>query len=201
MKKRLFILCLMAFLSEFVWGQASDSPYSIVVHAAGGRGEFEGLVENRSTNHWVVAMGVDEKWSFSERWALVLGLDYQYWYFIDYYVNGGSYSNEPPPDNANGYIIRLPVRLEHQIDGYYLALGTLVEKGFGDCSEGRLKDILSLGPTVEVGGRIRLSEKSALRIGLQLSVGHTFSIDKYQDLECTRVETSLLLRIGYEYHF
>lgn len=200
MKKTTILLSLIVMLFTTALAQNTEKPYSIVVHAAGGRGEFEGLVENRSTNHWVVAMGVDEKWSFSKRWALVLGLDYQYWYFIDYYVNGGTHNNEPPPDKANGHIIRLPVRFEHQIEEYYLALGALLEKGFGDRSEGRLEDILSLGPTVEVGGRIRLSEKSALRIGLQLSVGHTFSIGKYQDLECTRVETSLLLRIGYEYH-
>lgn len=201
MKRTLFILCLMAFLLGSVLGQTSDSPYSIVVHTAGGYGEFEGLVEYRSTTHLVVALGVDEKWSFSEYWALVLGLDYQYWYFMDYYVYGGSHSVEPPPDNANGHIIRLPVRLEYQKDWYYLALGALIEKGFGASSEGNLKDIVSIGPTFEIGGRIRLSEKSTLRIGPQISVGHTLSIDKYQNLECTRVEASSLLRIGYEYHF
>ena len=201
MKKSFFILCLMAFLSGSVWGQTSDSPYSIVVHTAGGYGEFESLDEYRSTTHLVVAMGVDEKWSFSEHWALVLGLDYQYWYFMDYNVHGESHNVEPPPDNANGHIVRLPVRLEYQKDWYYLALGALIEKGFGDRSEGNLKDILSLGPTLEIGGRIRLSEKSTLRIEPQISVGHTFGIDKYQDLECTRVEASSLLRIGYEYHF
>ena len=201
MKRTLFILCLMAFLLGSVLGQTSDSPYSIVVHTAGGYGEFEGLVEYRSTTHLVVALGADEKWSFSEHWALVLGLDYQYWYFMDYYVYSGSHSVEPPPNNANGHIIRLPVRLEYQKDWYYLAFGALIEKGFGDRSEGYLKDILSLGPTVEIGGKIRLSDKSTLRIGPQISVGHTLGIDKYQDLECTRVEASSLLRIGYEYHF
>jgi hypothetical protein len=201
MKNALFLLCLMIFLSGSVFGQTSNSPYSIVVHAAGGYGEFESLVNYRSTEYLVVALGVDEKWNFSEHWALVIGLDYQYWYFMNYYVYGGAHSVGSPPDNANGPIIRFPIRFEYQKDWYYVALGALVEKGFGDNSDNDVKDIVSLGPTVEIGGRIRLSEKSTLRIGPQISAGHTFGIGKYQSLECSRVEASLLLRIGYEYHF
>jgi hypothetical protein len=54
---------------------------------------------------------------------------------------------------------------------------------------------------MEMGGRIRLSENSKLRIGLQTSVGATLSIGYHKELFLGQVEANALLRIGYEYHF
>ena len=201
MKKVLFLLCLMAFLSGSVLGQTSNSPYSIVAHTAFGYGAFPGLIADMSTSHRIVALGVDEEYDLSEHWALLFGLDYQYRYFSGYSIHAGPEGVESQYYSAGDHIVRIPIRFEYHKRWFYLALGSYIEKGSGDISESNSKDIATFGPIVEMGGRIRLSEKSKLRIGLQTSVGANLGIGNYQNLICTRVEASSLLRIGYEYHF
>ncbi|MCR5659563.1 MAG: hypothetical protein K6G25_09605, partial [Bacteroidales bacterium] len=98
-----------------------------------------------------------------------------------------------------GHIVRLPIRLEYHKRWFYLAFGPYLEKAFGDVSAGSIKEIATLGPTMEIGGRIRLSDNGQLRIGLQTSVGAALSYHK--ELFFGRVEANALLRIGYEYHF
>ncbi|MBQ8959358.1 MAG: hypothetical protein IJ057_12820 [Bacteroidales bacterium] len=71
-----------------------------------------------------------------------------------------------------------------------------LEKTFGDISEGNPNEIATIGPTLEMGGRIRLSENDRLRIGLQTSVGAT--LYRYsKGVDIGRIEASCL----YEHWF
>ena len=150
-----------------------------------------------TTGHRIASLGIVGKYDYAEKWSLLAGLDYQFWYFKGYsYHDGNSH-----PYTASGHIVRLPIRLEYNKRWFYMDFGPYLEKEFGDVSAGSIKEIATIGPILEMGGRIRLSEKGKLRIGLQTSVGATLGIGYNHKLFFERVEASSLLRIGYDYHF
>ena len=201
MKRSAILLSLMVLLSIATLAQNSEKPYSLVAHVGGGSGSFPFLDGDMTTSHRIAALGIDGKYDFAEHWSLLVGLDYQFWYFKGYYIHSDPDGVENLPYTATGHIMRLPIRLEYHKRWFYMAFGPYLEKAFGDVSAGSIKEIATLGPTMEIGGRIRLSDNGKLRIGLQTSVGTTLSIGYHKELFFGRVEANALLRIGYEYHF
>lgn len=201
MKRLAIILSLMVLLFTRALAQNAEKPYSVLGHVGGGGGSFPFMTADMTTGHRIVALGIDGKYDLAEHWSFLIGLDYQFWYFKGYYIYGGPNGVEHHPYTASGHIVRLPFRLEYHKRWFYLAFGPYLEKAFGDVSAGSIKEIATLGPTMEMGSRIRISEKSKLRIGLQTSVGATFSIGYHKELFLGRVEANSLLQIGYEYHF
>ena len=199
MKRSAILLSLMVLLSIATLAQNSEKPYSLVAHVGGGSGSFPFLDGDMTPSHRIAALGIDGKYDFAEHCSLLVGLDYQFWYFKGYYIHSDPDGVENLPYTATGHIVRLPIRLEFHKRWFYLAFGPYLEKALGDVSAGSIKEIATLGPTIEIGGRIRLSDNGQLRIGLQTSVGATLSYHK--ELFFGRVEANALLRIGYEYHF
>ena len=197
MKKTFFILYLMALLFKSVLAQNPEKPYSLVAHIGGGGGFFPGLIADMTTGHRIASLGIVGKYDYAEKWSLLAGLDYQFWYFKGYSYHDGN----THPYTASGHIVRIPIRLEYNKRWFYMDFGPYLEKEFGDVSSGSIKEIATIGPTLEMGGRIRLSEKGKLRIGLQTSVGATLGIGYNHNVFFERVEANSLIQIGYEYCF
>ena len=191
MKKLTLLIILLCDLVSAV-AQSSQTPYFLVTHAGAGYGFFPGLVADMTTGHSIAAGGINGRYDFAEKWSLLVGLDYQFWYFKGYSFPDGI----PHPYTASGHAVRLPIRLEYHKRWFYMAFGPYLEKTFGDISEGNPNEIATIGPTLEMGGRIRLSENDRLRIGLQTSVGAT--LYRYsKGVDIGRIEASCL----YEHWF
>lgn len=196
MKKTLCLLCLLVYLGGSAWAQATRQPHSIIIQTGLGYGAFPGLIADVTTGHRIVALGTDWKYAFAEHWALLTGLDFHYYHFKGYSYHDGI----PHPFTKSVPVLRLPVRLEYQKRWFYLAFGPYVERDLGNYFSGSITELATIGPTTEIGGRIRLTETSRLRIGLQTSVGVAIGINNnYHQLVLQQVEASCLLRIGYEF--
>ena len=107
--------------------------------------------------------GVDAKVSFNEHWSLLAGVEYNYrWGFSE-----GGYIF--PDDHREGlrHFIRIPVRAEFTHKWFYVNAGLFVERATNTRYDANETINFGIGPEVELGGRIRLSENDRLRIGMQ----------------------------------
>jgi hypothetical protein len=178
------------------------------VHPGIGFGTYPGLITDGTTNHWIANMGVDWKYDFSEHWSLLVGMDFQYRLTNGYYITQGVDGPENRPFTSRNYIIKVPVLFEYHARWFYIAVGPYLLREIGDLFSGNSRELATIGPTVEVGGRIKLSEKSHLRIGWQSSIGielrkrtNYYYNNTTTSLGIGRIEANSLLQIGYEYHF
>ncbi len=197
MKKLIIILALAVLMPLFAAAQHGGTPVSLVAHLGGGLGAFPERNIGARTDHFIGALGADAKFGLSDKWSLLVGLEYQIRYsnisWVGHYGNYGVIHNNKI---LRGHYLRLPIRVEFDYKWFYASAGPYLEKGFGNMPA---KNELGLaGADLELGGRIKLGRNDRLRIGWLTSYGCSFDNRKplidYKELD-------FLLRIGYEHLF
>ncbi len=145
-------------------------------------------------------LGVDVKYDFNEHWSLLGGIDYQY-----------RRTNSDKPENwedgvpgtgFNNYF-RLPVRVEFSYKWFYVNAGPYVERAVNPWLDARTYEHFGFGGMSEIGGRIKLTENSRLRLGLQFMMGHdriTYKVGHAEEHWTCLSFIGLPFSVGYEIH-
>ena len=152
----------IAFLCCFSAKAQETKEWSIIPFAKIGY-TLDGTVDLDDVYH--VDAGVDAKVSFNNHWSLLAGVEYNYrWGFN---THDGWFC---VADRREGlrHFIRIPVRVEFTHKWFYADAGLFVERATNTRYDANETVNFSVGPEVEVGGRIRLSEKDHLRLGWQI---------------------------------
>ena len=98
---------------------------------------------------------LDDVVSFNKHWSLLAGVEYNYrWGF------NTKESFLSPGDHREGlrHFIRIPVRAEFTHKWFYADAGLFVERATNTRYDANETINFGIGPEVELGGRIRLSE-------------------------------------------
>ena len=159
--KRILVTMAIAFLCCFSAKAQETKEWSIIPFAKIGY-TLDGTVDLDDVYH--VDAGVDAKVSFNKHWSLLAGVEYNYrWGFN---THDGWFC---VADRREGlrHFIRIPLRAEFTHKWFYANAGLFVERATNTRYDANKTIDLGLGPEVELGGRIRLSENNHLRIGLQ----------------------------------
>ena len=141
--------------------------------------------------------GVNAKVSFNKHWSLMTGVEYNYrWGFN---THDGWFS---VADRREGlrHFIRIPVCAEFTHKWFYADAGLFVERATNTRYDANETVNFSVGPEVEVGGRIRLSEKDHLRIGCQYQLCVNHVTEKGQSTLYGGF-FGAFLTMGYEHRF
>jgi hypothetical protein len=141
--------------------------------------------------------GVDAKVSFNKHWSLLAGVEYNYrWGF------NTKESFLSPGDHREGlrHFIRIPVRAEFTHKWFYVNAGLFVERATNTRYDANETINFGIGPEVELGGRIRLSENDRLRIGWQSLLCYNHVTEKDQSSFYGGF-FGAFLTMGYEHRF
>jgi len=170
--KRILVTMAIAFLCCFSAKAQNSKEWSIIPFAKIGY-VLDGTVSTASLDEVYHAnVGVNAKVSFNKHWSLLTGVEYNYrWGFHE---NASGWFH--PADHREGlrHFIRIPVCAEFTHKWFYADAGLFVERATNTRYDANETVNFSVGPEVEVGGRIRLSGNDHLRIGsqCQLCVNH-----------------------------
>ena len=161
LKKRVLVVTAIAFLCCFSAKAQETKEWSIIPFAKIGV-TLDGTVDLDDVYH--VDAGVDAKVSFNKHWSLLAGVEYNYRWGFDTHENWFTMA-----DRREGlkHFIRIPVRAEFTHKWFYANAGLFVERATNTRYDANKTIDLGLGPEVELGGRIGLSENDHLRMGLQ----------------------------------
>ena len=193
-KKRVLVIVAIAFLCCFSAKAQNSKEWSIIPYAKIGD-TWDGSVKIFDDVFHMNA-GVDAKVSFNEHWSLLAGVEYNYrWGFSegDYII---------PDDHREGlrHFIRIPVRAEFTHKWFYVNAGLFVERATNTRYDANETINFGIGPEVELGGRIRLSEKDRLRIGWQSLLCYNHVTEKGQSSFYGGF-FGTFLTMGYEHRF
>ena len=109
-----------------------------------------------------VNAGVDAKVSFNKHWSLLAGVEYNYrWGFN---THDGWFCKADRREGLR-HFIRVPVCAEFTYKWFYADAGLFMERATNTRYDANETIDFGIGPEVELGGRIRLSENDRLRIG------------------------------------
>jgi hypothetical protein len=195
--KRILATMAIAFLCCFTAKAQDTKEWSIIPYAKIGY-ILDGTVSTVSLDEVYHAnAGVNAKVSFNKHWSLLTGVEYNYrWGFHD---ASGWFS---PSDHREGlrHFIRIPVCAEFTHKWFYADAGLFVERATNTQYDANETVNFSVGPEVEVGGRIRLSENDHLRIGCQSQLCVNHVTEKGQS-SLHGGFFGALLTMGYEHRF
>ena len=146
-------------------------------------------------------VGLAAKYNFNDYWTLLAGIEYEYRH--DHSDNPDNWSGAVGPGHHRYF--RVPLRIEFTYKWFFANFGPYLERTTQPWLTERCYEKYGFGTSTEVGGRIRLTDNSHLRLGLQNQLGfdrityHT----PYQEEELWTCKTLIdaLLSVGYEYHF
>ncbi len=191
--KRILVVMAIAFLCCFSVTAQNSKEWSIIPFAKIGY-VLDGTVDLDEVYH--VNAGVDAKVSFNKHWSLLAGVEYNYrWGFSE-----GGYIF--PDDHREGlrHFIRIPVRAEFTHKWFYVNAGLFVERATNTRYDANETINFGIGPEVELGGRIRLSENDRLRIGWQSLLCYNHVTEKGQSSFYGGF-FGAFLTMGYEHRF
>ena len=196
MKKNIIILTLAVLMPLLAAAQYGRHAVSVIPHFGVGWGGFQNKAAV-SVNHWIGAIGADAKIGLTDKWSLLVGLDYQFRYdetkIYGYNFGGSSYYTK-----FMGHYFRFPVRMEYDYNWFYLAAGPYVEKGFGKLTDDY--EFMLVGLNFELGGRMELNRQDHLRVGLLTTAGCALQNRQNNGL-IGYYELNWLLRVSYEHQF
>ena len=193
--KRFLAVMAIAFLCCFSAKAQETKEWSIIPYAKIGY-VLDGTVSLDEVYH--ANAGVNAKVSFNKHWSLMTGVEYNYrWGFHE---NASGWFH--PADHREGlrHFIRIPVCAEFTHKWFYADAGLFVERATNTRYDANETVNFSVGPEVEVGGRIRLSEKDHLRIGCQYQLCVNHVTEKGQSTLYGGF-FGAFLTMGYEHRF
>lgn len=195
MKKTIIILSLAVLVPLFAAAQNGGRPISLIPHFSVGWGGFPEKSAS-SISHWIGVVGAETKIGLTDKWSLMVGLDYQFRYDETKIYGHGGVGEVPYYKKFTGHYLRLPVHMEYENKSYYLAVGPYLEKGFGKMTDNY--EFMLVGFDLEHGGRFKLSNQDYLRIGVLTSLGCTLQNRQNYGL-IGYYELHWLLKVGYEH--
>jgi len=145
-------------------------------------------------------LGFDAKYNFNEHWSLLGGLDYQYRRTNS--DDPRNWEDDVPGTGYNNYF-RLPVRVEFSHKWFYVNGGVFVERALNPWLDARTYEHFGFGGMSEIGGKIKLTENSRLRLGVQLMWGHdrvTYKAGHFEEQWNCLSFIGLPFSVGYEIH-
>lgn len=146
-------------------------------------------------------VGMTAKYNFNEHWSLLAGIEYEY-----------RHDHSDNPDNWSGVVgpghhhyFRVPLRVEFTYKWFFVNFGPYLERATQPWLTQRSYEHYGFGTSTEVGGRIRLTDHSHLRLGLQNQLGFdriTYHTPYHEEEHWTcKTLIDALLSVGYEVHF
>ena len=113
-----------------------------------------------------------------------------------------------PTRNFSVHYMLFPLEIEYHVRHFYLRGGIILGVGLNACVADNAKDILLLGGTIGLGGRIPLKSHDNLTIGIHYDVEEAFGlIYRTDNNKASRHFTSnvprgsVVLKIRYEHRF
>lgn len=192
-KKRLLVMMTLALLC-CVSAKAQHTKKWLIIPFARIGYALDGTRFLDDTYH--VDAGVDAKVSFNEHWSLLTGIEYDYrWGFN----KEGSWLF--PGDHRVGlrHFFRIPVCVEFTHKWFYADAGLFVERATNTRYNANETIDFGVGPEVELGGRIRLSENDHLRVGLQAQLCVTERTEGGQSQFGNGGYFGYFISVGYEH--
>lgn len=191
-KKRIWAIIAFALLCGFSTKAQNNSQWSIVPSAKAGVA-IEGL---EIVYHFDV--GVNAKYHFNEHWGLLSGLEY------DYRMGNGKNFNTRI---GLRHFFRVPILVEFTHKWFYVNAGLFAEIPTNPRFD--IDDTVDYGygQMLEIGGRIRLTDKDRLRLGILSQTCFVHTTHKRPDsAEPTGHGigigyASALVTVGYEHKF
>ena len=201
--KRVLVTMAFALLCCFSAKAQNSKEWSIIPNAQIGY-LWDGTVWLDDTYH--VNAGVDAKVSFNEHWSLLTGIEYNYRWGFNRKNTDGWFSNADRREGLQ-HFLRVPVCAEFTHKWFYADAGLFVERATNTRYDANKTIDFGIGPIVELGGRIRLSETDHIRIGAQTQLCVSRVTQTTSDTETTRTHYmdggffGYLLSVGYEHRF
>ena len=193
--KRVLVTLAIAFLCCFSAKAQDTKEWSIIPYAKIGY-TLDGTVDLDDVYH--ANVGVDAKVSFNKHWSLLAGVEYNYrWGFN---THDGWFCDADRREGLR-HFIRIPVRAEFTHKWFYADAGLFVERATNTRYDANQTIDFAIGPEVEVGGRIRLSEKDRLRIGVQQQGCYTGRTKEGKFSFWNDGFVGILFSVGYEHRF
>ncbi len=192
--KRVLVTVAIAFLCCFSAKAQNSKEWSIIPYAKIGY-VLDGTVSLDEVYH--ANAGVNAKVSFNKHWSLLTGVEYSYrWGFN---THDGWFI---VADRREGlqHFLRVPVCAEFTHKWFYADAGLFVERATNTRYDANETIDFGIGPEVELGGRIRLSEDDHLRIGWQTQLCVTHRTEGDQSAFYGGF-FGYLLTVGYEHQF
>ena len=165
-KNRMLITLALSFLC-CVSAKAQDKrPWSLITYVRSGFAADFLYHPIDAKFHGDV--GVAAKYSFNQHWSLLAGVEYEF-----RKDNSDNTSNWSVGELGPGHhhYFRVPVRVDFNYRWFYANFGPYVERTTHPWLTERSHEDFGFGTSTEVGGRIRLTDNSHLRIGLQNQLG------------------------------
>ncbi len=138
-----------------------------------------------------VGTGVGMRYDFHRLWGVAAGIRYEDYFTI-------------PRDIAIRNIL-IPVEMEFHLSHFYVRGGIFLGFGVNTWVAANAKEIFNIGSTLGLGGRINLSSKDLLTIGLHGALFEGFDYLYYEGhaprLHHDIPRYSVMLNIGYEHRF
>ena len=192
--KRVLVTLAIAFLCCFSAKAQDTKEWSIIPYAKIGY-TLDGTVDLDDVYH--ANVGVDAKVSFNKHWSLLAGVEYNYrWGFN---THDGWFCDADRREGLR-HFIRIPVRAEFTHKWFYVNAGLFVERATNTRYDANETINFGIGPEVELGGRIRLSENDRLRIGWQSLLCYNHVTEKDQSSFYGGF-FGAFLTMGYEHRF
>lgn len=132
-------------------------------------------------------LGIGMRYDFHRYWGVRTGLRYEH------IIIGGS-------QHINSMLI--PVEMEFHLPHFYVQGGILLGACFDSPIAGNAKEVLDLGGTLGLGGRIRLTKQDKLTIGVHGTLFCNWEeVNDNGRLTIGLPRYTVMLRLGYEHRF
>ena len=190
--KRILVTLAIALLCCFSAKAQNTSNWSIVPSIRTGVA-LEGLEEVYHFN-----AGVDAKYHFAEKWALLPGIEFEY-----RYGEGKNFASRI----GLRHFFRVPVKVEFSHKWFYVNAGIFAEIPTNPRYEEKETVDFGYGQLLEIGGRIRLTDNDRLRLGVQSQTCFVHTTQRYSNNGKPTVHglglgfASALVSVGYEHRF
>lgn len=203
LKKQMFImtLCLSFVLALCAQNESNETDfqkgYSITADVGGG------FNKTFLYGHFCPGFGIGAgfRYDFHRLWGVSTGLRYEHFFDIK-------------NDLVNFCNMLIPIEMEFHLPYFYVRGGVVLGLCFNSWMVSKSGEICNLGATLGVGGRIPLTKKDKLTIGLHGTFNNVWDInyrppyylDQYPRAKKYVIDEGLpryvvMLRIGYEHRF
>ena len=138
-----------------------------------------------------LGIGVGMRYDFHRLWGVAAGLRYE-----DYFTVSRDFAIRN---------ILIPVEMEFHLPHFYVRGGIVFGFGVNTWVAANAKEIFNIGSTLGIGGRVNLTSKDLLTIGLHGAIYEGFDYQYYEGyaphLHHDIPRYSVMLNIGYEHKF
>lgn len=132
-------------------------------------------------------LGIGMRYDFHPYWGVHTGLRYEH-----IFISGDQYINS----------MLIPVEMVFHLPHFYVQGGILLGVCFDSPVAANAKEVLDLGGTLGLGGRIKLTDQDKLTIGIHGTLFCNWEeVNDNGQLDFGYPRYTIMLRVGYEHRF